>query len=87
MYDLQVILVVLSLVKFSKARPTTEHQYRKILPFEEDFDSEYDYKSEEYSYLSLEDIRNAITHKKENDSISTSKATPVERPLTPQSNV
>lgn len=36
---------------------------RKILPFEEDFDSEYDYPSEEYSYLSLEDIQIAISIK------------------------
>lgn len=33
---------------------------RKLLPFESDFDSEYDYSSEEYNYLSLEDIQNAV---------------------------
>lgn len=33
-----------------------------ILPFEEDFDSEYDYASEEYGYLSLIDIQNAVLH-------------------------
>lgn len=50
------------LINFTKARPFVS-KHRKILPFEEDFDSEYDYSSEEYSYLSLEDIQNAISHK------------------------
>lgn len=35
----------------------------KPLPFEDDFDSEYDYGSEEYQYLTLDDIQHALTQR------------------------
>lgn len=33
---------------------------RKPLPFEDDFDSEYDYSSEEYDYITINDIQKAV---------------------------
>lgn len=33
---------------------------RKPLPFEDDFDSEYDYESVEYDYLRMSDIQKAV---------------------------
>lgn len=45
----------------SQAVPVASNdQPRKLLPFEDEFDSEYDYESAEYTYLSMDDIQHAL---------------------------
>lgn len=57
---IQVLLGILLLIHVTTTKYVTRLHH--ILPFEEDFDSEYDYTSEEYGYLSLLDIQNAVLH-------------------------